>query len=85
MTRQDHKYVNLPRQLVGVVDTCVAGIFKNGTQVYANRKDFIIKAIQQQIDFEKSKEISKSLKLKQEGIIKVSSRTRRGGNRPKNV
>ena len=79
MTRQDHKYVNLPRQLVEVVDTCVTGILKNGTQIYANRKDFVIKSILQQIETEKTVNQNLTKKLKQK-IENLS-----GGNRPKNV
>ena len=79
MTRQDHKYVNLPTKLVEVVDTCVTGIFRNGTQIYANRKDFVVKSILQQIETEKTENHSLSKKLKQK-IENLS-----GGNRPKNV
>lgn len=78
MTRQDHRYVNLPRQLAEVVDTCVTGILKNGTQLYGSRKDFVIKSILQQIETEKTVNHNLSEKLKQ----KIESL---GGNRPKNV
>jgi hypothetical protein len=63
---------------VEVVDTCVAGICKNGTQIYASRKDFVVKSILQQIEIEKTENHSLSKKLKQ----KIESL---GGNRPKNV
>ncbi len=80
MTRQDHKYVNLPTKLVEVVDTCVAGICKNGTQIYANRKDFVIKSILQQIETEEIINRNLTKKLRQ----KIESLTN-GGNRLKNV
>ncbi len=63
-----------------VIDTCVTGICKNGTQIYANRKDFVVKSILQQIETEKTENHSLSKKLKQK-IESLGS----GGNRPKNV
>lgn len=99
MSRQDHLYVNLPRSLVEVVDTCVTNIISNGAQVYKNKKDFIIKAVVQQIENEKS--INRSLARKidakeQTEIIKkefknlkhdkvILQQQTRGGNRSKNV
>lgn len=74
MTRQDHQYVNLPRSLMEVVDTCVTNIFSNGAQVYKNKKDFVIKSVQQQIENEKS--VNKNL------LRKINAE---GGNRPKNA
>lgn len=97
MTRQDHKYVNLPRQLVEVVDECVAGICKNGTQIYANRKDFVIKSIIHQIDNEKNINQTLAKKLnKKISVIEESQERKKiltipktevvgGGNRSKNV
>lgn len=89
MSRQDHQYVNLPRTLVEVVEKCVSNIFSNGTQVYQNRKDFIIKSILQQIENEKTKDSTLArkvspLELKNSINNKTANRTR-GGNRPKNV
>ena len=94
MTRQDHKYVNLPRSLVEVVDACVTGICKNGAQVYANRKDFVIKAVIHQIDNEKNisqtlaKKINKNISIveeSQERNKKLTIAKAGGGNRLKNV
>lgn len=53
MARQDHVYVNLNRKLIEIVDNCVTNIFKNGAQKYVDRKDFVTKAVQNQIDLEK--------------------------------
>jgi len=53
MSRSNHLYTNLDKNLVRVVDTCVNHIFSNGTLVYKNRKDFVTKSIQYQIDREK--------------------------------
>ena len=98
MARQDHLYVNLPRTLLEEVDTCVSGFLKNGAQVYRNRKDFIIRSIQKQIDFDKQTrkkivEIIKSRKpnkeesLSHKEISKVlhPTKNKHGGNRSKNV
>lgn len=57
MARQDHVYVNLNRKLVELVDNCVTNIFKNGAQKYVNRKDFLTKAVQSQIELEKQENI----------------------------
>jgi hypothetical protein len=84
MTRQDHQYVNLPRSLMEVVDACVTNIFLNGAQAYKNKKDFVIKAVVQQIENEKS--INRKLqKLILQQEQELSSQHTRGGNRSKNV
>lgn len=79
MTRQDHKYVNLPTKLVEVIDTCVTGILTNGTQVYANRKDFVIKSVVQQIENEKTVNQNLSRKINKINLVE------QGGNRSKNA
>lgn len=53
MARQDHVYVNLDRKLIEIVDNCVTNILKNGAQKYVDRKDFVTKAVQNQIELEK--------------------------------
>ena len=55
MARQDHLYVNLDKGLLEVVDSYVSVIFSNGAKVYANRKDFVTKSIQAQIEKEKKR------------------------------
>jgi hypothetical protein len=96
MTRQDHQYVNLPRSLMEVVETCISNISSNGIQVYKTKKDFIIKAILQQIENEKSINqslsrkiyaLEKSLLQQQKDItlLEINNKNNRGGNRSKNV
>lgn len=90
MSRQDHQYVNLPKSLMEVVDTCVTTIFQNGAQVYRNRKDFIEKSVQAQIEKEKIHNQNLARKLDNNNskeLVKVleQSLTRRGGKRPKNA
>lgn len=53
MARQDHVYINLNRALIEIVDSCVASIFQNGARKYVDRKDFVTKAVQNQIELEK--------------------------------
>jgi len=53
MARQDHVYLNQDRKLIEVVDNCVSSILINGAQKYVDRKDFVTKAIQNQIENEK--------------------------------
>lgn len=90
MTRQDHQYVNLPRSLLEVVGICTTNISLNGVQVYKTKKDFIIKAIVDQIEKEKS--INSKLRKKiyelennKELLLLEQKQTKRGGNRSKNV
>ena len=54
MVREHHRYVNLDKKFVEIIDSCVANIFSNGEKVYSNRKDFVTKACQQLIDREKA-------------------------------
>lgn len=54
MARQDHVYINFDRKLIEIVDYCVSNIFFNGTQKYVDRKDFVTKAVQNQIESEKA-------------------------------
>ena len=53
MARQDHVYINLNKKLIEIIDNCVSNVFKNGAQKYVDRKDFVTKACQNQIDIEK--------------------------------
>jgi hypothetical protein len=86
MTRQDHQYVNLPKSLMEVVDSCVTNIFTNGTQVYKNKKDFIIKAVVQQIENEKSinRKLQKLISQQEQELLLLQQQPKRG-NRSKNV
>jgi metal-responsive CopG/Arc/MetJ family transcriptional regulator len=84
MVRQDHLYVNLPKSLLEVVDSCVKNIYLNNTRVYKSRKEFVIKAIQNHIELEKSKQ-KVILEVKQVIRKNKSSTTKQGGNRLKNV
>lgn len=89
MSRQDHRYVNLPRSLVEVVDSCVTTIFQNGAQVYRNRKDFIEKSVQAQIEKEKTYNQNLVRKLdnnnKRLEILQKQEIITRGGKRTKNA
>jgi metal-responsive CopG/Arc/MetJ family transcriptional regulator len=84
MVRQDHLYVNLPKSLLEAVDSCVSNIILNNTRVYKSRKEFVIKAIQNHIELEKSKQ---KIILEVKQVIRKNSKTTttKGGNRPKNV
>jgi metal-responsive CopG/Arc/MetJ family transcriptional regulator len=53
MSRKDHVYVNFDRKLIELVDNCVSNIFYNGSRKYVDRKDFVTKAVQNQIENEK--------------------------------
>lgn len=52
LARENHVYINLDKKLIEIVEKCVASIFSNGASVYQSKKDFVTKAIQQQIDRE---------------------------------
>jgi hypothetical protein len=41
--------------LMEVVDLCVSVNFKNGNKTYADKKDFVLKAIENQISYEKAR------------------------------
>jgi hypothetical protein len=68
MARQDHFYPNLPKPLGEVIDTCVSTILKGGTLKYQDRKDFIVKSIQNQIEKEKQRN-----PILQEKLSKIKS------------
>lgn len=74
MTRQDHQYVNLPRSLMEVVDTCVTNISSNGVQTYKTKKDFIINAIVQRIENEKAINRTLAKKIDQKEELEIVKR-----------
>ena len=51
--RENHVYINFHKKFVGIIDYCVAHLLKNGANKYTSRKDFVIKAIQNQLEREK--------------------------------
>jgi hypothetical protein len=91
--RQDYYYPNIEKSLVGIVELCVASVFRGGDKFYKGKKDFIVKAIQNQIELEikKNPELEKSINQKimnenddynNDGVITpVSAKQKRGGNR----
>lgn len=81
--RPDYYYPNIERSLIGIVDLCVSSIFHGGAQVYTSKKDFIVKAIQNQIESEakKNKELATEINKKVASSVKVTSTSKRGGNR----
>lgn len=54
MARQNHAYVNLPSKMMEVVYVCTKNILRNGAKVYIDQKDFIMRSIQKQIDYERN-------------------------------
>lgn len=75
--RQDYIYPNLPRDLMEVVDICIANIYKNGIQVYSSRKEFIVKAINVLIEYEKARHQDLEKVLENNN----NNRKNKGGNR----
>jgi hypothetical protein len=55
MSRKDHLYTSLDKNLCKVVDVCASNIFRNGAQVYKTRREFITQAIQYHIEYEKKR------------------------------
>ena len=74
--RQKDAYISMPRKLATVIDTCVSNIFVGGTEKYQDRKDFVIKSIQNLVDYETKRNPSLKEKLSAQEII-----IRRRGNR----
>jgi len=87
MSRSNHLYTNLDKNLVRVVDTCVNHIFHNGTLVYKNRKDFVTKSIQHQIDREKelNPHLEKIIKNRLEEEGEDKNHTNSDNNNNKNI
>lgn len=76
--RQDYYYPNLEKSLIGIVDLCVSSILKGGTQVYTSKKDFIVKAIQNQIDLEAKKNKDLAIEINKKQVVENA---KKGGNR----
>ena len=64
--RQDYYYPNIEKSLIRVVELCVASVFKGGDKFYKGKKDFIVKAIQNQIVFEANKNKELAIKIEQQ-------------------
>jgi hypothetical protein len=89
--RQDYYYPNLEKSLIGIVELCVASVFRGGDKFYKGKKDFIVKAIQNQIESEakKNPDLAKTINQKimnenddyNNGVITPVSGKKRGGNR----
>lgn len=73
ITRDNYVYVGIRKEFAKVIDTCVSSILLSGEQKYVDRKDFVIKSIQNQIDSEKenNSNLQKVLKKLDSEIFQV--------------
>jgi len=79
--RKNHSYTSMPIKLAAVIDTIVDTVFHGGDKKYQDRKDFVIKSIQNQVEFETKRNPELKQKLLSLPETKTEITVRRRGNR----